>query len=162
MNEDRDKDFFLRIDGYKTEDAIYFWNERSDNTSAVVIPADLNLLQYEMETVKLKAKNNTYNSGKNFYDIIKKTVKTFMHGFRDHLLKSSVQLYNIQYTEITQHVEKTQCSIVLNKSYSLSDTHNYIKVEMIYIYIYICNIYNMSGRVVSDIQTRAEGEWLYI
>ena len=30
------------------------------------------------------------------------------------------------------------------------------------LYIYICNIYNMSGRVVSDIQTRAEGEWLYI
>ena len=30
------------------------------------------------------------------------------------------------------------------------------------IYIYICNIYNMSGCVVSDIQTRAEGEWLYI
>ena len=123
----------MRIDGYKTEDAIYFWNERSDNTSAVVIPADLNLLQYEMETVKLKAKNNTYNSGKNFYDIIKKTVKTCMHGFRNHLLKSSVQLYNnIQYTEITQHVEKTRICIVLNKSYSLSDTHNYIKVEIIY------------------------------
>jgi hypothetical protein len=27
---------------------------------------------------------------------------------------------------------------------------------------YICTIYNMSGRVVSDIQTRAEGESLYI
>ncbi len=27
---------------------------------------------------------------------------------------------------------------------------------------FICNIYNMSGRVVSDIQTRAEGESLYI
>ncbi len=27
---------------------------------------------------------------------------------------------------------------------------------------YISNIYNMSGRVVSDIQTRAEGESLYI
>ena len=26
----------------------------------------------------------------------------------------------------------------------------------------ICNVYNMSGRVVSDIQTRAEGESLYI
>ncbi len=26
----------------------------------------------------------------------------------------------------------------------------------------ICNIYNMIGRVVSDIQTRAEGESLYI
>jgi hypothetical protein len=26
----------------------------------------------------------------------------------------------------------------------------------------ICTIYNMSGRVVSDIQTRAEGESLYI
>ena len=26
----------------------------------------------------------------------------------------------------------------------------------------ICSIYNMSGRVVSDIQTRAEGERLYI
>jgi hypothetical protein len=25
-----------------------------------------------------------------------------------------------------------------------------------------CNVYNMSGRVVSDIQTRAEGESLYI
>ena len=29
-------------------------------------------------------------------------------------------------------------------------------------YIYISNIYNMSCRVVSGIQTRAEGEWLYI
>ena len=27
---------------------------------------------------------------------------------------------------------------------------------------YLCNVYNMSGRVVSDIQTRAEGESLYI
>ena len=27
---------------------------------------------------------------------------------------------------------------------------------------FICNVYNMSGRVVSDIQTRAEGESLYI
>ena len=31
----------------------------------------------------------------------------------------------------------------------------------IYIYIYICTIYK-SGRVVSDIQTRAEGESLYV
>ena len=30
------------------------------------------------------------------------------------------------------------------------------------IIITICNVYNMSGRVVSDIQTRAEGESLYI
>ena len=30
------------------------------------------------------------------------------------------------------------------------------------IYYFICTIYNMSGRVVSDIQTRAEGESLYI
>jgi hypothetical protein len=29
-------------------------------------------------------------------------------------------------------------------------------------YIYICNVYNIRGRVVSDIQTRAEGESLYI
>jgi hypothetical protein len=27
---------------------------------------------------------------------------------------------------------------------------------------FICTIYNMSGRVVSDIQTRAEGESFYI
>jgi hypothetical protein len=27
---------------------------------------------------------------------------------------------------------------------------------------FTCNVYNMSGRVVSDIQTRAEGESLYI
>jgi hypothetical protein len=27
---------------------------------------------------------------------------------------------------------------------------------------YVSNVYNMSGRVVSDIQTRAEGESLYI
>jgi hypothetical protein len=27
---------------------------------------------------------------------------------------------------------------------------------------FVCTIYNMSGRVVSDIQTRAEGESLYI
>ena len=31
-----------------------------------------------------------------------------------------------------------------------------------YSYSYTCNVYNMSGRVVSDIQTRAEGESLYI
>jgi hypothetical protein len=30
------------------------------------------------------------------------------------------------------------------------------------LYHIICTIYNMSGRVVSDIQTRAEGESLYI
>ena len=35
-------------------------------------------------------------------------------------------------------------------------------VNSTYIYIYISYIYNMSGRVVSDIQTRAEDEWLYI
>ena len=29
-------------------------------------------------------------------------------------------------------------------------------------YSVVCTIYNMSGRVVSDIQTRAEGESLYI
>ena len=27
---------------------------------------------------------------------------------------------------------------------------------------FVCTVYNMSGRVVSDIQTRAEGESLYI
>ena len=37
-----------------------------------------------------------------------------------------------------------------------------IQSRVEFIYIYISNIYNMSGRVVSDIQTRAEGEWLYI
>ena len=31
-----------------------------------------------------------------------------------------------------------------------------------WIFTDICTIYNMSGRVVSDIQTRAEGESLYI
>ena len=31
-----------------------------------------------------------------------------------------------------------------------------------YIYVCICTVCNMSGRVVSDIQTRAEGESLYI
>ena len=29
-------------------------------------------------------------------------------------------------------------------------------------FFFTCTIYNMSGRVVSDIQTRAEGESLYI
>jgi hypothetical protein len=29
-------------------------------------------------------------------------------------------------------------------------------------YSVVCNVYNMSGRVVSHIQTRAEGESLYI
>ena len=33
---------------------------------------------------------------------------------------------------------------------------------LIYIYIYIYTIYNMSGRVVSDIQARAQSERLYI
>lgn len=50
-------------DGYKVEDAVYFWNDRSDNTSAVVIPSDLSFLQYEMSTLTLTEKNNTYNSG---------------------------------------------------------------------------------------------------
>ena len=40
-------------------------------------------------------------------------------------------------------------------------------IHPVYIYIYIicfvvCTVYIMSGRVVSDIQTRAEGESLYI
>ena len=39
---------------------------------------------------------------------------------------------------------------------------NYKSLYSCLLYIYIYNIYNMSGRVVSDIQTRAEGEWLYI
>ena len=38
----------------------------------------------------------------------------------------------------------------------------YILCIMYYILYIICTIYNMSGRVVSDIQTRAEGESLYI
>ena len=39
----------------------------------------------------------------------------------------------------------------------------YIVIQLwLYSYIVICTIYNMSGRVVSDIQTRAEGESLYI
>ena len=53
-------------DGYKVEDAVYFWNDRSDNTSAVVIPSDLSFLQYEMDTLVLTEKNNTYNSGMSF------------------------------------------------------------------------------------------------
>ena len=55
------KHFF--IDGYKTDDAVYFWNRRKDNTPAVLIPEDLNFLQYEMTHVELEEKNNTYNSG---------------------------------------------------------------------------------------------------
>ena len=36
-------------------------------------------------------------------------------------------------------------------------------LELIYpVVAYICPVYNVSGRVVSDIQTRAEGESLYI
>ena len=35
-------------------------------------------------------------------------------------------------------------------------------VYFTYRYTAVSNIYNMSGRVVSDIQTRAEGESLYI
>ena len=38
----------------------------------------------------------------------------------------------------------------------------YIYIYIIYIYIYIYTIYNMSGRAISDIQARAEGERLYI
>ena len=34
--------------------------------------------------------------------------------------------------------------------------------ENILITNFVCNVYNMSGRVESDIQTRAEGESLYI
>jgi hypothetical protein len=51
-------------DGYEVEDAVYFWNNRDDNTSAVVIPSDLSFLQYEMTTLVLTEKNNTYNAGK--------------------------------------------------------------------------------------------------
>ena len=32
----------------------------------------------------------------------------------------------------------------------------------VFFFSFTCNVYNMSGRVVSDIQTRAEGESLYI
>ncbi|XP_028404051.1 glycine receptor subunit alphaZ1-like isoform X2 [Dendronephthya gigantea] len=49
--------------GYKVEDAVYFWNNRNDNTSAVVIPSDLSFLQYEMTTLVLTEKNNSYNAG---------------------------------------------------------------------------------------------------
>ena len=43
---------------------------------------------------------------------------------------------------------------------SVSGGNYCIYVVVFYI---VCNIiYNMSGRIVSDIQTRAEGEWLYI
>ena len=51
-------------DGYEVEDAVYFWNNRDDNTSAVVIPSDLSFLQYEMTTLVLTEKNNSYNAGK--------------------------------------------------------------------------------------------------
>ena len=41
--------------------------------------------------------------------------------------------------------------------------HTYNNNILIITYFaFICTIYNMSGRVVSDIQTRAEGESLYI
>jgi hypothetical protein len=38
----------------------------------------------------------------------------------------------------------------------------YLSARRTFYYVCICTIYNMSGRVVSDIQTRAEGESLYI
>jgi hypothetical protein len=38
----------------------------------------------------------------------------------------------------------------------------FIKCLISIISNFLCNVYNMSGRVVSDIQTRAEGESLYI
>ena len=38
--------------------------------------------------------------------------------------------------------------------------HNFVII--IVVVIILSNIYNMNGRAVSDIQTRAEGEWLYI
>jgi hypothetical protein len=37
----------------------------------------------------------------------------------------------------------------------------YIIIYYTIFYYFICNVYNMSGRVVSDIQTRAEGESFY-
>ena len=43
--------------------------------------------------------------------------------------------------------------LAVNAEYSYRATYGYS---------YTCNVYNMSGRVVSDIQTRAEGESLYI
>ena len=44
--------------------------------------------------------------------------------------------------------------LTVNAEYSYRATYSYSYIT--------CNVYNMSGRVVSDIQTRAEGESLYI
>ena len=35
-------------------------------------------------------------------------------------------------------------------------------MNIMHCHCFLCNVYNMSGRVVSDIQTRAVGESLYI
>ena len=47
-----------------------------------------------------------------------------------------------------------------NESYYVNSIH--VLLNECALKKFICSIYNMSGRVVSDIQTRAEGESLYI
>ena len=44
---------------------------------------------------------------------------------------------------------------------NLTNEQTFLKLREMCLSV-ICNIYNMSGHVVSDIQTRAEDEWLYI
>ncbi len=71
-------------DGYHVRDAIYFWNDRDDNTSAVVIPNDLSFLQYEMTTLVLTEMNMTYNSGTSismsWHDVLTCNVTDKRHG----------------------------------------------------------------------------------
>lgn len=50
-------------DGYKTDDAVYFWNKKDGNRTVVYIPEHLSFLQYEMTNLILSEKNNSYNSG---------------------------------------------------------------------------------------------------
>ena len=74
------------------------------------------------------------------------------------VLPAGVGKYN--YSSIVYEVKY---HIMTSTWYKSSSRIGRFTVELQYTYtFYICNIYNMRGRVVSDIQARAEGEWLYI
>lgn len=51
------------LDGYQTTDVIYEWNNRNDNTSAIVLHNNLELPQFEVVEVTKSVKTNMYNIG---------------------------------------------------------------------------------------------------
>ena len=75
--------------------------------------------------------------------------------------QNSKYLANISTSE--QEINILLRNVDLSKACGSDGIGNFIlKICAEYIADPLCNVYNMSGRVVSDIQTRAEGESLYI